>query len=77
MALHLMTEALDMLDALCAPGEIGSALDLAVARLEKFLGHDDHSATRVQTLTSQLERELAAALAGSGTKPNPWEISPV
>ena len=74
-ALRLMTAALDVLDELQVPGEIGSILDLAIARLDKFLHHGDHSATSVQALTSQLERELAASPASDGSRPSPWEIT--
>lgn len=77
MALYLMTQALDILDELSAPGEIGSTLDLAVTRLEKFLDHGGHSATCAHMLISQLERELAAAHTGNESKPSPWEIFPV
>ncbi len=35
-ALRQMSDALDILDDLGAPGEIGTSLDLAVARLEQF-----------------------------------------
>lgn len=76
-ALQLMTEALDLLDEIDAPGEIGSMLDLAVSRLERFLDRDDQTANRVQTLMSQLEREFSAASANSGFKPSPWNIPPV
>jgi len=39
-ALARMSEALRILDAAGAPGEIGSHLDLAIARLEEQLGID-------------------------------------
>ena len=76
-ALHLMTEALDILDELRAPGEIGSILDLAATQLEKILDHDKRAAPAVQTLMFQLERELAAAPGSSISKPSPWEFRPV
>ena len=74
-ALRLMAEALDILDALDAPGEIGSMVDLAASRLEQILGYDDPAATGTQRLISQLEREFAAA-----SKPcrlSPWDITPL
>jgi hypothetical protein len=39
-ALERMAEALEILDQLGAPGEIGSTLDLAIARLRKLFGRD-------------------------------------
>lgn len=75
-ALGMMTNALDILDSYDAPGEIGSTLDLAIVRLERAVGQDDHRPTAIHHLISQLERELAAAHAGSAWL-CPWEISPV
>lgn len=75
-ALRFMTEALDILDEFDAPGEIGSMLDLAVARLERILDYDDQAATGVQMLMYPLEREFNAP-ASSVCKPSPWDISPV
>lgn len=71
-ALGLMSQARDILDDLRAPGPIGSTLDLAIARLEKFLGHDDQSA--VQALNAQLEREYIRPHADHERITNPWEI---
>ena len=72
-ARRLMTDALAILDALDAPGDIGSTLDLAIAKLEKYLDGDDRLATDAKALMSQLQREFADA----GTreqKPNPWAL---
>ncbi len=75
-ALRLMTEALDILDALHAPGAIGSTLDLAISRLEGHLNEDEQAATGVRTLLAQLEREFAAAPAIGEVQPSPWDIPP-
>lgn len=48
-ALQFMTKALDILDQLGVPGEIGSTLDLAAARLTKFFA-DDPAGDGVQKL---------------------------
>lgn len=76
-ALRLMAEALDILDDLGAPGEIGSMLDLAFARLEQLLDRDDEAVSGVERLMSQLEGELTAAHASSECAPSPWDIPPV
>ena len=49
-ALRLMSEALDILDELGAPGDIGGILDLAVARLAKLLDRKDPFATAPRNL---------------------------
>ncbi len=76
-ALRFMTEALDILDKVEAPGEIGSTLDLAAARLEKFVSHDDQAAPAVERLISQLEREFQTAPTITEGKPSPWDNPPV
>ena len=79
-AVRLMSEALAVLDELDAPGEIGSMLDLAVARLEKFRDQDDQAMTGVKAMMCQLEEEFAAAAATapcSDSKPNPWALGPL
>lgn len=66
-----MTEALDILDELGAPGEIGSTLDLAASRLEKFLDRDDQAAAGVQLLITQLKREFQIAPTRNERKHSP------
>lgn len=75
-AMSLMSKALEILDELQAPGEIGSMLDLAVARLEKVIDQNDQAPATLETLMIQLEREFTAPAAGDECKPNPWNISP-
>jgi hypothetical protein len=74
-ALNLMTSALELLDELGAPGEIGAALDLAIAKLVK-LGQEDHAPTGVQAVIAQLEHELTLDVAAGTSRPNPWKIPP-
>lgn len=76
-ALRLMTDALDILDEVEAPGKIGSTLDLAVVRLEKFLARDRPADLGAQRLISQLQHELGACRAGDERKPSPWDDPPV
>ena len=73
-AARLMARALDILDEVRAPGEIGSMLDLAMVRLERCLDHDDRATAGVKTLMAQLEREFAAAPAGGDDVPSPWQL---
>ena len=68
-----MTEASGILDAIDAPGVIGSMLDSASARLESLLDRDEQTAIGVQTRTSQVEREFNAVLAATEFKPDPWD----
>lgn len=76
-ALRLMTDALDILDDLRAPGVIGSTLDLAIARLEEVLGRSDDKENGLETLNSQLEHELSTGPISNEPKPSPWEIPPL
>lgn len=76
-ALRLMTDALDILDDLRAPGVIGSTLDIAIARLEEVLGHGDHEENDLETLNIQVKRELSTGSTSSEPKPSPWEIPPL
>lgn len=61
-ALRLTKEALEILDELHAPGEIGATLDLAASKLHNLLSQDQ-TETEVQALIGQLERELNAGSA--------------
>lgn len=47
-ALDLMAEALELLDDIGAPGEIGANLDLAMTRLETVLGRDQKSSAALR-----------------------------
>lgn len=73
-AMSLMSQALEILDELHAPGEIGSMLDLAVARLQKVLDLDDQAPAAMEALMIELEREFIGATAASECNPNPWKI---
>ena len=75
-ALRQMLAALDLLDELGAPSAIGISLDLAVARLEEFLGRKAVGKSSVQDLFEQVERELASAQTDESERPAPWELSP-
>ena len=54
-ALSKMLEALRMLDEAGAPGEIGSALDLSIARLEQRLGVSSQLGGAAERLFADLE----------------------
>lgn len=71
-ALRLMAEALDILDELGAPGEIGGTLDLAASRLQNILEREDGAAIGADTLTVQLKRELNDVWPGD--EPSPWDL---
>lgn len=71
----LMSEALELLDETHAPGRIGATLDMAIARLEEFLGRDEQ-APGIQELMAQLEREFADTPTLGASRPNPWQIPP-
>lgn len=73
-ALRLMTQALDVLDEIAAPCEIGSYLDLAVTRLENLLGHDEEATGGVQELMAKLEREYLISRGESELQPSPWDF---
>lgn len=75
-ALRLMSEALDILDELGAPGDIGGILDLAVARLAKLLDRKDPFATGAQEFIAQLERELGMVRPRGTRELSPWEAPP-
>lgn len=74
--LERMTVALEILDDLAVPGEIGATLDHAIVRLRELLGQDNHPPTGVNALIVQLELELSLTGSERGV-PNPWEIPPV
>lgn len=76
-ALDQMAAALEILDEIGAPGEIGATLDLAIARLRQALGQEDGGNSGMQALFSQLEGELSRIHGGPGALPNPWEIPSV
>ena len=57
-ALELMTQALAILDDAGAPGNIGSALDLAIARLAKQLGRSE-APIDLDRLIAQVELSLS------------------
>ena len=59
-ALQQMSAALEILDDLDAPGEVGSHLDLAICRLEQHLGLDSPATTGAGALFVSLEEELLA-----------------
>lgn len=75
VALRHMVDALDILDEVNAPGEIGSTLDLAIARLDEAIGRGGGQSS-VQVLVDQLEREMSIRVAESEPNPSPWEIQP-
>lgn len=72
-----MTEALEILDGLDAPGEIGTLLDLAIVRLEKIAGAGNRTETTVQRLIDQLEQELAVGTEATEGETDPWAMPPV
>jgi hypothetical protein len=59
-ALDQLTSALRILDNLGAPGDIGSHLDLAIARLGDWLNLDHQPAASVELLLSRLGAEAHA-----------------
>ena len=64
-ALDLMTHALAILDNAGAPGSIGSALDLAIARLAKQLGRSE-TPIELGRLIAQVELSLSETGSRSG-----------
>jgi hypothetical protein len=76
-ALSQMTEALGILDDLDAPGDIGSHLDLAISRLERQLGLENHLAASIGTLVTRLAEDRSAVEAGSGELSSPWDAAPI
>ena len=75
-ALHLMLDALDVLDQAGAPGEVGSTLDLAIMRLLQILGRNGRAGTGLEALMSRLLNESDAAAGGERERPSPWPIAP-
>jgi hypothetical protein len=75
-ALRQMSDALGILDEVNAPAEIGNTLDLAVARLEQYLGTGSHRRSAGLSLFEQLQRELAVITPSEPEKPIPWDMSP-
>jgi hypothetical protein len=73
-ALDQMEAALEILDEMEAPGDIGATLDLAIARLRQMLRRAEENASGFQTVFDQLETELSRGLGLTGTAPNPWKI---
>ena len=57
-ALQHMTGALEILDSVRAPGEIGARLDLAVARLRTLLGKDHGIGEEIGALMELQPRRL-------------------
>lgn len=76
-ALGEMKEALRILDELEAPGEIGSHLDLAIARLEKQLGDEPRATPDDAFIAASLAIDAHAIDLEAGDKPNPWGNDPV
>ncbi len=76
-ALDQMEAALEILDELEAPGDIGATLDLAIARLRQMLRRADENASGFQPVFDQLETELSRGLGETGTESNPWKIPPI
>ena len=58
-----MEAALETLDAVGAPTDVGSHLDLAICRLEKLMGAEGHE-RNVQALRRQVEEALLASMVG-------------
>lgn len=75
-ACRLMNEALDILDELGEAGDVGSHLDLAIARLENHLGFDSPGVSGTLALKAALEDELSTRSATAATR-CPWELHPV
>lgn len=73
-AMDLMAEALELLDDIGAPGEIGANLDLAMTRLENVLGRDQES-TAAPSVVAGLECEAASDKSGCPVS-NPWRVTP-
>lgn len=76
-ALELMNAALEILDEIDAPGEIGATLDLAIAKIRKALGRDEGGEIGMEELFLQVHDEMMRTQARSGVGSNPWEIPPV
>ena len=66
-ALQQMRLALSILDQVEARGDVGAILDLAIVRLEEWLGRC--SPANVEAMIARLERELAASPS------TPWNAS--
>lgn len=76
-ALEQMEAALEILDEMEAPGDIGATLDLAIVRLRQALEQEGEEAGGFREFYAQLEIELSRIFARPGASPNPWEIPPV
>ena len=74
-ARRLMREALDLLDALDAPLDASAHLDLAIHRVENYLGLDAPGEGGANALRNALERELTSSRAETPDD-CPWEIHP-
>lgn len=64
-ALFQLTEALEILDSVGAPGDIGSHLDLAIARLERQLGVEGSMAAQVDDLFARLSQDQGTSAAAA------------
>ena len=73
-ALGLIAEALDILDEIGAPGEIGGTLDLAASRLQDHIDREDSVATGVEALIAQLQGELNDVRLSDGRARSPWAL---
>lgn len=62
-ALQQMRSALGILDQVGARGDVGAILDLAIVRLEDWLG--GFGPANVAVMIAQIERELAASETGA------------
>lgn len=70
-----MGQALNILDGIQAPGDIGSHLDLAIARLDGELGAD--APYRVPAVDeASLAAKARPSAAEGGDWPSPWPIAP-
>lgn len=76
-ALNQLVEALQILDELKAPGDIGSHLDLAISRLEQLLGFGGHAPASLDDLLAQLSEVPPGTDGELGDVKSPWEINRV
>lgn len=76
-ALAQMTEALRILDGVDAPGEIGSQLDLAIARLQKQLGLEDQLPASVEALIARLAVEPSTSPTKRSEESSLWDFPSV
>ena len=74
-ALERRIEALRLLDGAQVPGDVGSHLDLAIARLERDLEPEVRRHGIAQSLLAQLMETEPGKLHRS--EPDPWDSGPV